>query len=46
MLFANQSSLFLENVMLLSNSNTTIEVIYSYNLKEVNIPLPTLEEQE
>ena len=44
-LFVNQSSLFLENVMLLSNS-TTIEVIYSYNLKEVYIPLPeTIKEQ-
>ncbi len=45
-LFVNQSSLFLENVMLLSNS-TTIEVIYSYNLKEVYIPLPeTIKEQK
>lgn len=44
-LFVNQSSLFLENVMLLSNS-TTIDVIYSYNLKEVYIPLPeTIKEQ-
>jgi type I restriction enzyme S subunit len=43
--YFNESSYFLENVKLLSNS-TTIEVIYSYNLKEVSIPLPKIEEQK
>lgn len=43
--YFNESSHFLENVNLLSNS-TTIEVIYSYNLKEVSIPLPNTKEQK
>ncbi|MEZ5425242.1 MAG: restriction endonuclease subunit S [Pyrinomonadaceae bacterium] len=43
--YFNESSFFLENVNLLSNA-TTIEVIYSYNLKEVTIPLPPIEEQK
>lgn len=40
----NYTSSVIDQIMLMSNS-TTIEVIYSYNLKDVLIPLPSLVEQ-
>lgn len=43
-LYINQSGLFGENVQYNSNA-TTIEVIYTYTLKEVVIPVPPLSEQ-
>jgi type I restriction enzyme S subunit len=43
-LYFNESSYFIENVKLNSNS-TVIDVIYGYTLRDVLIPLPPLEEQ-
>jgi len=45
MLCFENALFFQEEIKLLSNS-TVIEVIYSYNLKEVFIPLPPVEEQK
>ena len=45
MLCIENALFFQEEIKLLSNS-TVIEVIYSYNLKEVFIPLPPIEEQQ
>lgn len=45
MLCFENALFFQEEIKLLSNS-TVIEVIYSYNLKEVFIPLPSVEEQK
>ena len=42
--YFNNSSFFLENVKLESNS-TVIDVIYGYTLKEIIIPLPPVTEQ-
>lgn len=42
--YFNNSSFFLENVKLESNS-TVIDVIYGYTLKEIVIPLPPVTEQ-
>ncbi len=42
--YVNQSSIFLENVILNSNS-TTIEVIYGITLREIKFVIPPLSEQ-
>ena len=43
--YVNQSSLFLENVILNSNS-TTIEVIYGITLREIQFVVPPITEQK
>ena len=43
-LYFNESSYFIENIKLNSNS-TVIDVIYGYTLKDILIPLPPLKEQ-
>ena len=40
----NESDLIQQQIMDMSNS-TTIEVLYSYSLKEIRIPVPSTEEQ-
>jgi type I restriction enzyme, S subunit len=44
-LLIGESSLFYEQLRFLSNA-TTIEVIYSGSLKNINLPIPTLQEQK
>ncbi|NCS94965.1 MAG: hypothetical protein GW761_14320 [Leptospira sp.] len=43
--YCNQSTFFIENVLLNSNS-TVINVIYGYTLSEIIIPIPPISEQK